>query len=144
MDVEAARARAEAIQAAWNQRDYNAVAENVSPNVVLVDHVRGRKGEGPQGYVNRFKPTLDAFEDMQGETVSLVVEGKHVAHETIWRGRHSAPLVASTGTIAPTGEQVSVHLAIHSEVNDDGRPAMIRTYGTTAEMPSIAHASGSG
>ncbi len=81
-----------AFSAAWNRRDYDAVANNVSPHVVLVDHIRGRKADGPDGYVDRFRPTLDAFEDMQGETVSLIVEGNHVAHETIWRGRHTAPL----------------------------------------------------
>ncbi len=144
MDVEAARARAEAILAAWNQRDYNAVAENVSPNVVLMDHVRGRKAEGPQGYVNRFKPTLDAFEDMQGETVSFSCRGQPRRPRNHVAGPAQRPPRGEHRNDRPTGEQVSVHLAIHSEVNDDGRPAMIRTYGTTAEMPSIAHASGSG
>jgi hypothetical protein len=144
MDSEAARARAEAILAAWNRRDYKAVADSLNPQVVLVDHIRGRRAEGPAGYVDRFKPTLDAFEDMQGETVTLLVEGNRVAHETIWRGRHSAPLKLRTGTIGPTEEQVTVHLAIHMEVDEDGKPTMIRTYGTTAEIPVIAHATGSG
>ena len=67
MDSEVARRRAEAILDAWNRRDYQAVANNVSPHVVLVDHIRGRKADGPAGYVDRFKPTLDAFENMQGE-----------------------------------------------------------------------------
>lgn len=144
MDSEAARARAEAILAAWNRRDYKAVADSLHPQVVLVDHIRGRRAEGPAGYVDRFKPTLDAFEDMQGETVTLLVEGNRVAHETIWRGRHSAPLKLRTGTIGPTEEQVTVHLAIHMELDEDGKPTMIRTYGTTAEIPVIAHATGSG
>jgi hypothetical protein len=145
MDSEAARARAEAILAAWNRRDYDAVADNVNPHVVLVDHIRGRKAEGPVGYVDRFKPTLEAFEDMQGETVTLIVEGNQVAHETIWRGRHTAPLkLSSGGTIEPTDEQVIVHIASHMEVDEDGKPTAIRTYGTTAEIPLIAHATGSG
>ena len=145
MGSKAARARAEAILAAWNQRDYNAVADNVSPHVVLVDHIRGRKAEGPAGYVDRFKPTLEAFEDMQGETVTLIVEGNHVAHETIWRGRHTAPLKLSTGgTIEPTNERVTVHLVSHMEVDEDGKPTAIRTYGTRDEIPLTAHASGSG
>ncbi len=138
------RARAEAVLAAWNRRDYKAVADNVSPHVVLVDHIRGRKTEGPDQLVNRFKPILDAFEDMQGETVSLIVEGNQVAHEFVWRGRHTAPLKLSTGTIDPTGEQFTVHLAIHAEVDEDGRPTMIRAYGTPTETPAVAHAAGTG
>ena len=47
MDSEVARHRAEGILAAWNRRDYDAVAEDVSPHVVLVDHIRGRKADGP-------------------------------------------------------------------------------------------------
>jgi len=145
MDSEAARARAEAILAAWNRRDYDAVADSVSPDVVLVDHIRGRKAEGPAGYVDRFKPTLEAFEDMRGETVTLIAEGNQVAHETIWRGRHTAPLkLSSGGTIEPTDQQVTVHLAIHMEIDEDGKPTAIRTYGTTAEIPVVAHAAGSG
>jgi predicted ester cyclase len=145
MDSEAVRTRAQAVLAAWNRRDYEAVADNVSPHVVLVDHIRGRKTEGVDQLVERFKQTLDAFEDMQGETVSLIVEGNQVAHETVWHGQHTAPLKLSSGeTIDPTGEQVTVHLAYHAEVDDDGRPTTIRTYGTPTEIPAVAHATGSG
>lgn len=145
MDSEVARSRAEDILAAWNRRDYEAVADNVSPNVVLIDHIRGRKAEGPAGYVDRFQRTLEAFEDMQGETVSLTVEGNHVAHEIILRGRHTAPLTLSSGaTIQPTNEQVTVHLSSHMEVDEEGKAITIRTYGTRDEIPVIAHAAGSG
>jgi len=145
MDTEVARRRAEGILTAWNRRDYAAVADNVSPHLVLVDHIRGRKAEGPAGYVDRFRPTLDAFEDMQGETVSLIVEGNQVAHETIWRGRHTAPLKLHSGaTIDPTNEQVTLHIATHMEVDEAGKPTTIRTYGTRDEIPLIAHATGVG
>lgn len=144
MNSEAVRARAEGILTAWNRRDYKAIADNVSPHVVLMDNTRGRKAEGLDGYVDRFKPTLDAFEDLHGETVSLIVEGNHVAHETVWRGRHTAPLKLSSGTIEPTGEQVTAYLAIHMEVDEDGKPTTIRMYGNTAEIPVIAHATGAG
>ena len=145
MDSEVARRRAEGILAAWNRRDYGAVADNVSPHVVLVDHIRGRKADGPAGYIDRFQPTLDAFEDMQGETVSLIVQGNQVAHETIWRGRHTAPLKLHSGaTIDPTNEQVTLHIATYMEVDEDGKPTAIRTYGTRDEIPLIAHATGVG
>ena len=145
MDTEAVRARAEAVLDAWNRRDYQSVADNVSPHVVLVDHIRGRKTEGANQLVDRFKQMLDAYEDMQAETVSVIVEGNQFAHETVWRGQHTAPLKLSTGeTIDPTGEKVTVHLAYHAEVDDDGKPTTIRTYGTPSEIPAIAHAVGSG
>ena len=145
MDSEVARRRAEGILAAWNRRDYAAVADNVSPHVVLVDHIRGRKADGPAGDVDRFQPTLEVFADMQGETVSLIVEGNQVAHETIWRGRHTAPLKLHSGaTIDPTNEQVTLHIATYMEVDEDGKPTAIRTYGTRDEIPLVAHATGAG
>lgn len=145
MDSEVARSRAESILAAWNRRDYDAVTDNVRPDVVLIDNIRNRKAEGAAGYVDRFQRTLEAFEDMQGETVSLTVEGNHVAHEIIFRGRHTAPLRLSSGaTIDPTNERVIVHLASHMDVDEDGKPITIRTYGTRDEIPVIAHAVGSG
>jgi hypothetical protein len=145
MDSEVARRRAESLLAAWNRRDYDAVVDNVSPNVVLVDHIRGRKAEGPAGYVDRYKPTFEAFEDLQGETVSLIVEGNHVAHEVILRGRHTAPLKLSSGAILdPTNEQITMHIATHMDVDETGKPTTIRTYGTRDEIPVIAHAAGSG
>ncbi len=144
MDSQAPRARAEALLAAWNRRDFEAVADNVSPQVVLVDHIRGRTTEGPEAYVNRFKPILDAFPDMKGETVSLVVEGNALAHEIVWRGRHTAPLELRSGTVPPTNERVTVNLSAHMEVDEESKPTIIRTYGTTAEVPVVAHAVGSG
>ena len=37
-----------------------------------------------------------------------------------------------------------MHLAFHSEVDDDGKPTTVRTYGTLTETPAVAHATGSG
>ena len=63
----------------------------------------------------------------------------------VWRGRHTAPLkLSSGGTIEPTNQQVTVHLASHMEVDGDGTPTAIRMYGTTDDIPIIAHAAGSG
>ena len=133
MDSEVARRRAEAILDSWNRRDYNAVANNVSPHVMLVDHIRGRKADGPAGYVDRFQPTLEAFEDMQGETVSLIVEGNHVAHETIWRGLHTARSSSTAANDHPTNEQITVDIATRMEVDEDGKLTTIRRYGTRDE-----------
>src|SRR5207342_3267786 len=75
------RARFEAFLAAWNRRDYDELAAALSPTVVLVDHYRGTTIEGRDGFINRFKPTMDAFPDMKGETVSLLTEGNQFAQE---------------------------------------------------------------
>ena len=143
MNSEIMRDRERVSLAAWNRRDYDAIFENLSPGVVLVDHIRGRKSEGPASYVARFRPILEAHPDMRGETVSMVVEGNTIVHETVWRGRQTAPLETHQGTIPATNEQVTLYLSTHTEVDEDGKPTLIRAYGTSV-TPVVAHATGVG
>ena len=144
MNSEIMRDRERALLAAWNGRDYDAIVENLSPGVVLVDHIRGRKSEGPASYVDRFRPILEAHPDMRGETVSMVAEGNTIVHETVWRGRsQTAPLETHQGTIPATNEQVTLYLSTHMEVDEDGKPTLIRAYGTSV-APVVAHATGVG
>jgi hypothetical protein len=143
MNSEIVRDRERALLAAWNRRDYDAIVENLSPGIVLVDHIRGRKSEGPAGYVARFRPILEAHPDMRGETVSMVVEGNTIVHETVWRGRQTAPLETHQGTIPATNEQVTLYLSTSMEVDEDGKPTLIRAYGTSV-TPVVAHATGAG
>ena len=144
MNSEIVRDRARALLAAWNRRDYDAIVENVSPGLVLVDHIRGRQSEGPDNYVARFRPILEAYPDMQGETVSMVVEGNNIVHETVWHGRQTAPLETHHGTIPASNEQVTLYLSTNMEVNEDGKPTLIRAYGTSVPRTQVAHAVGAG
>ena len=123
--------------------NFSAIVQNLSPAVVLVDHIRGRKSEGPASYVARFRPILEAHPDMRGETVSIVVEGNTIVHETVWRSRQTAPLETHQGTIPATNEQVALFLGTAMGVGEDGKPTLIRAYGTSV-TPVVAHASGIG
>lgn len=128
------RARAEALFAAWNRRDYGEVAKFLRPDVVLVDHIRRTTVNGPDGYMARFKPIMDAFSDMVGEATSLSVNGNVVAQETVWRGTHTRPLqLPSTRVIEPTHQQVTVYLAVFLTFDQDGTVTEIRTYGNPTE-----------
>ena len=129
MNSEIMRDRERVSLAAWNRRDYDAIVENLSPGVVLVDHIRGRESEGPASYVARFRPILEAHPDMQGETVSMVVEGNTIVHETVWRGRQTEPLETHQGTIPATNGPVALYLSTHMEVDEDGKPTLVRAYG---------------
>ena len=94
MDSEVARRRAEGILAAWNRRDYAAVADNVSAHVVFVDHIRGRKAEGPAGYVDRFQGRLEAV-DIAGRPFRLAAA--YVVHEHDM----GADVVGDRGIVSP-------------------------------------------
>ena len=136
MDNQSARDRADALLTAWNRRDYGEVASHLSPDVVLVDHTRHRTSTGSNGYIERFKRLLDACPDMQGETTSVLVEGNLLVQETIWRGRHTAPLkIPGYDNVAPTNEPMTMHLVTYMEFGDGGQVKGLRTYGEPGEVP---------
>ena len=145
MDSQSARDRADAMLAAWNRRDYDEVATHVTPDVVLVDHSRGRTSTGPVGYVNRFRRVLDAFPDMRAESVSVLVEGSLLVQETSWRGRHTVPLkLPGYESVAPTNEVMNMHLVTYMEFDEGGKAKVLRTYGDPGEVPISAHSVGVG
>ena len=145
MDSESARDRADAMLEAWNRRDYGEVASHLTPDVVLVDHTRGRTSRGPDAYVNRFRGVLDAFPNMRGETVSVLAEGSVVVQETTWQGRHTAPLmIPGYDKVAPTNELMIMHLVTVIEFDDGGQAKALRTYGDAGEVPLAAHPVGVG
>jgi predicted ester cyclase len=138
--------RVETLLAAWNRHDYNEVAKFLSPDVVLDDHIRRTTVAGPDGFTDRFKPMMDAFPNMVGETTSLFVEGNVAAAETVWRGTHTSPLVLSgTRVIEPTNQEVTVYIAVFLEFDEEGTVTAIRTYGNPAEtMLRITSAAAAG
>ena len=145
MDNQSARDRADALLTAWNRRDYGEVASHLSPDVVLVDHTRHRTSTGSNGYIERFKRLLDACPDMQGETTSVLVEGNLLVQETIWRGRHTAPLkIPGYDNVAPTNEPMTMHLVTYMEFGDGGQVKGLRTYGDPGEVPLSGHPVGVG
>jgi ketosteroid isomerase-like protein len=136
MDNQSAHDRADALLTAWNRRDYGEVASHLSPDVVLVDHTRHRTSTGSNGYMERFKRLLDACPDMQGESTSVLVEGNLLVQETIWRGRHTAPLkIPGYENVAPTNEPMTMHLVTYMEFDDGGQVKGLRTYGEPGEVP---------
>jgi predicted ester cyclase len=136
MDSQGARDQADAMLAALNRRDYSEVAKHLTSDVVLVDHTRGRTSTGPGGYVDRFQRVLDAFPDMRGESISLLAEGSLLVQETIWKGRHTAPLkLPGYESVPPTNESMTMHLVTYMEFDDEGQAKVLRTYGDAGEVP---------
>ncbi len=137
--------QAEAILAAWNSRDYGEITKHLAPDVVLEDHTRGRIAEGPHGYVDRFRPVLDAFPDMHGETISMVTQGNLVVHETRWRGKHTVALpLPGGGSVPPTNEVMTMHLVTYLNFDDGGQAKSVRTYGNPNESFSSSRTVGVG
>ena len=59
---------------------------------------------------------------MRGETISVLVEGNLLVHETTWRGRHTVPLtLPGYDNVAPTNERMTMHLVTYMELDDEGR-----------------------
>ncbi len=145
MDNQGARDRATEMLEAWNRRDYGEIASHLAPEVVLVDHTLGRTSTGPAAYVDRFRRVLDAFPDMRGEAVSVLADGDLVVQETLWRGRHTAPLkLAGYDDMPPTNEYMTMHLVTFMEFDDGGHAKVLRTYGDAPVIPLAAQPVGVG
>jgi ketosteroid isomerase-like protein len=139
------RDRADALLAAWNQRDYDGVSRQLAPDFVLSDHTRHRLSEGPGGYVDRFRNILEAYPNMRGESKSVLAEGNLVVQETVWQGRQTAPLrISGYDNVAPTNEEMTIHLVTYMELDDEGRIKGMRTYGDLGEVPLAARPAGVG
>lgn len=145
MDLRSARERADAILAAWNARDYGSISAALTPDVVLVDHTRGRSAEGADAYVQRFRRVLEACPDMKGEVVSVLADGNTVVQETRWRGQHTVALeLPGGGSIPPTNQTNTMHLVTYMDFDDSGKVAALRTYGNPRELTSSAQTVGVG
>ena len=145
MGKQGARDRAKEMLEAWNRRDYGEIASHLAPDVVVVDHTLARTSTGPTAYVERFRRMLDAFPDMRGEAVSVLADGNLVVQETLWRGRHTAPLkLAGYDDMPPTNEYMTMHLVTFMELDDDGHAKVVRTYGDAGVIPLAAQPVGVG
>ena len=97
---------------AVNRHDWDAAAELLSPDVLLVDHSLGGILRGREEWVGRFKPFTEAFPDGRLEQGWAVTEGRRLAHEVVARGTHTGPLPLPTGeTVPATGRSIEVHFA---------------------------------
>ncbi len=112
---------------AWNNRDYDAVAQRVAPDCTMTDMGNGRTMQGPDGFLEFSKALFAALPDVQFSLDHLMAQGDSVVVEYTGRGTHTGDLVLPAGTIPATGRSLTVHACEVDEV-EDGKIKQARVY----------------
>lgn len=112
---------------AWNNRDYDAVAERVAPDCTMMDMGNGRTLQGPDGFLEFSKALFAALPDVQFSLDHLMTQGDTVVIEYTGRGTHTGDLVLPAGTIPATGRSLTVHACEVDEV-ENGKIQKARVY----------------
>jgi steroid delta-isomerase-like uncharacterized protein len=93
---------------AFNRADWDAFKACLAPDSVHIEP-GGVEARGPDAIVEAVKVFRTAMPDLTGTVVRHVMGPDAAMSELVWRGTHTGPLPTPTGTIDPTGRDVTVH-----------------------------------
>ena len=124
---------ARSLYEAWNQRDFNMMAEALAPDGAIVVVGTGDTFTGPAGSHQYNEMWANAFPDGAITIDRLVASGDHVVVEFTGRGTHTGTLVTSMGEIPATGRSVTLQLCDVAEFKD-GKVQSQRTYFDTGSL----------
>ena len=121
------------VHEAWNERNFDEIAEATAPDAMLTIVGTGDTFEGPEGTYAYNKMWADGFPD-GSVTVDRVIEsGDHVVVEFTGRGTHTGTLATSMGEIPATGRSVTLQLCDVMELRN-GKIQRQRTYFDTGSL----------
>lgn len=112
---------------AWNKREYEAVAEQISPDCTITDMGSGRTLQGTDGFLQFTQALFAAMPDAQFTLDHLTAQGDTVVLEYTGRGTHTGDLALQAGTVPATGRSLTVHVCDIYEVKD-GKIHAARVY----------------
>ncbi|MGW3355963.1 ester cyclase [Streptomyces bungoensis] len=104
---------------AWNNRDYEAIADSVAPDCTLIEEGSGRTLKGPEGFTRLARSLFDAMPDGKFTVDHLTAQGDTVVIEYTGDGTQTGDLILHAGTVPATGRHVTVHACDIYEVEDN-------------------------
>lgn len=113
--IQTARASVEA----YNEKDWEAAREALSPDIVYDEVASNRRVEGTKEVLNTWRGWAKAFPDSKGTIEEERVDGDTVVFCLRWRGTHSGPLSLPTGEILPTQKKIDVRGCQVIRLEDD-------------------------
>jgi len=102
-----AQAAADLTQA-FNDADWERGRSLCTPGVVYNETGTGRRIEGVEAYVELLQGWKEAFPDVRGTIRRSLADDDTVAQDILWEGTHTGPMQTPAGTVAPTGNRISV------------------------------------
>jgi steroid delta-isomerase-like uncharacterized protein len=119
--------------AAWNERNFDEIAEATAPDAILTVVGSGDTFEGPDGSRVYNAMWADGFPDGEVTVDRLIEAGDLVVVEFTGRGTHTGTLVTSMGQIPPTGRSLTLQFCDIVEFQD-GKTRSRKTYFDTGSM----------
>jgi steroid delta-isomerase-like uncharacterized protein len=112
---------------AWNERDFDRLAELITPDGKITIVGSGDTFEGPEGAREYNRMWAEAFPDGQITIDHVVASDDVVVVEFTGRGTHTGTLATPGGPIPATGRSVTLQLCDVLELGD-GKVRYQRTY----------------
>lgn len=103
---------------AFNERNFDEIAETTAPDATLTIAGSGDTFEGPEGARAYNTMWADGFPDGQVTVDRLIESGDHVVVEFTGRGTHTGTLVTSMGQFPPTGRSATLKFCDVLELRD--------------------------
>lgn len=124
---------ARSIYEAWNNRDFDFLADSIAADGEIVDVGSGATFRGPDGSRQYNSAWAEAFPDGRITVDSVITSGDHVVVEYTGRGTHTGTMTSPAGSIPATGRSVTLHLCDVLVVADDKLKSM-RSYFDTGSL----------
>ena len=118
---------------AWNERNFDEMAEAAAPDSMITIVGSGDTFEGPDGSRAYNTMWADGFPDGKVTIDRVIASGDHVVVEFTGRGTHTGTLVTSMGEIPATGRSMTLQLCDVMEFKD-GKVQSQTTYFDTGSM----------
>ena len=118
---------------AFNERNFDEIAEATAPEAVLTVAGSGDTFEGPDGSRAYNAMWADGFPDGTATVDRVMESGDHVIVEFTGRGTHTGTLATSMGQFPPTGRSATLQFCEVLEFRD-GKVRSRRTYFDSGSM----------
>jgi steroid delta-isomerase-like uncharacterized protein len=118
---------------AWNERNFDEIAEGTASDATITLVGSGDTFEGPEGSREYNRMWADGFPDGKVTIDRVIASGDHVVVEFTGRGTHTGTLVTSMGDIPATGRSLTLQLCDVMEFKD-GKVQSQRSYFDTGSM----------
>lgn len=101
-------AAAKAPTEAYNEKDWDAVRNSVTPGFVYDEVATGRKAEGIEEVLELWRGWGRAFPDSRATFDEPLVDGDTVVLRLRWSGTNTGLLSLPDGEIPPTGKEIDI------------------------------------
>jgi steroid delta-isomerase-like uncharacterized protein len=121
---------------AYSEKNWDAVAKSLAPEITYDEVATHRKLHGVAEVTKAWKGWAEAFPDSKATFEGAHVAGDHtVILELTWRGTQTGPLHAASGTIPPTNKKIEMRAVQVVELAHD-KTRSVRQYFDMATMLS--------